>query len=538
MILAAWINKRTILLGTLTVVFLLSVGYLISTLVGSANRLVAEHHLKSLDYGSDRIENYMKAMGDLLATLKYDPQRPLAPEKATLDMNRLLHGHPEIQDLWLVSPDGCIVHATDSSLIGTALEDRALLDRAKSERRTVLSDCPVVKGQNNPHIDMIVPLFEDGAFRGIIGATIDQGRFRAVLRDIVLHENNMVLTVVNRGGVVVASSSDEITQGLQLGDAYPVNEVLGGNPGQTRARSPIFKDQRFYIYSPLLDDQWLLILSQPVEDVYSTWLAMLRTGGPLLLVSVSLLLWLVYQSIKLDNMRRLEALEYQAEKAHAVAELAASVAHEIRNPITAIRGFMQLLAHRNADAKTQEYVQIMVEEVDNVEATLSEFLNLAKPHTAQQEKCDLYDVLNSVYLLAQGRAINSGVHVIFNVPAQTLVRGDGMQLKQAFLNLCANAIQAMPRGGRLSISAVRNDDKVEVKITDNGEGIPAQHLKRLGERFFTTKATGTGIGLAVTYRIVRKYRGRIQVASVPGEGTEFTVTLHVWTDPGSGGASA
>ncbi|MEM5767157.1 MAG: ATP-binding protein, partial [Bacillota bacterium] len=73
---------------------------------------------------------------------------------------------------------------------------------------------------------------------------------------------------------------------------------------------------------------------------------------------------------------------------------------------------------------------------------------------------------------------------------------------------------------------------------DNGEGIPAQHLKRLGERFFTTKATGTGIGLAVTYRIVRKYRGRIQVASVPGEGTEFTVTLHVWTDPGSGGASA
>ncbi len=512
MILAAWINKRTILLGTLTVVFLLSVGYLISTLVGSANRLVAEHHLKALDYGSDRIENYMKAMGDLLATMKYDPQRPLAPEKATLDMNRLLHGHPEIEDLWLVSPAGRIAHATDLSLIGAAFADRALLDRARSEGRMVLSQCPVAEGRHNQHIDIIVPLFEDGAFRGVIGATIDQGRFRAVLRDIALHENNMVLTVVNREGVVVASSSDEITQGLQLGNAYPVNEALGGNPGQTRARSPIFKDQRFYIYSPLLDDQWLLILS--------------------------LLLWLVYQLIKLDNMRRLEALEYQAEKAHAVAELAASVAHEIRNPITAIRGFMQLLAHRNADAKTQEYVQIMVEEVDNVEATLSEFLNLAKPHTAQQEKCDLYDVLNSVYLLAQGRAINSGVHVIFNVPAQTLVRGDGMQLKQAFLNLCANAIQAMPRGGRLSISAVRNDDKVEVKITDNGEGIPAQHLKRLGERFFTTKATGTGIGLAVTYRIVRKYRGRIQVASVPGEGTEFTVTLHVWTDPGSGGASA
>lgn len=532
MILAERINKRTILLGTLTVVFLLSVGYLVSTLVGLANRIVAEHHQKTLDYGSHRIENYMKAIGDLLTTMKYDPQRPLSPDKVTLDMNRLLHGHPEIQDLWLVSPDGHIVYATDFSIIGFTLKDRTFLDQVKSYKRTVLTECPIVQQQNKRHVDIIVPWFEDNEFHGVVGATIEPNRLRSVLRDIVQHDNNMVLTVLDRKGAVVASSSGEILQGLPLGDSYPVSNALLGSRGQIKARSPIFKDQRFYVYSPLLDDQWFLILSQPVEDVYSPWLAMLRTGAPLLLISVSLLLWLVYQVIKLDNMRRLEALEYQAEKAHAVAELAASVAHEIRNPITAIRGFMQLLSHRNEDAKTQEYAKIVVEEVDNVEATLSEFLNLAKPHNAKQEKCDLYDVLNSVYLLAQGRAINSGIHVIFNVPEQTVVRGDGMQLKQAFLNLCANAIQAMPRGGRLNISAVRTDDKVEVKITDNGEGIPPQHLKRLGERFFTTKATGTGIGLAVTYRIIRKYRGRIQVTSVLGEGTEFTVTLRVWTEHG------
>ena len=508
-----------------------------STLVGLANRIVAEHHMKTLDYGSHRIENYMKAIGDLLATMKYDSHRPLSPDKATLKMNRLFQGHPEIQALWLVSPDSRIVHATDPALIGSVFEHRGLFNRAKSEKRIVLSECPAAQGRNNQHVDMIVPLFENGEFHGVISATVEQSKFRAVLRDIVIHENNMVLTVVNREGVVIASSSDEITQGLGLKDSYPVSQVLLGSMSQPKTRSPIFQDQRFYVYTPLLEDQWFLILSQPVEDAYSPWLPMLRTGVPLLLISVSLLLWLVYQVIKLDDIRRLEAREYQAEKAHAVAELAASVAHEIRNPITAIRGFMQLLTHRNEDAKTQEYAKIVVEEVDNVEATLSEFLNLAKPHNAKQEKCDLYDILNSVYLLAQGRAINNGVHVIFDVPERIVVWGDGMQLKQAFLNMCANAIQAMPRGGRLSISAVRIDDKVEVKITDNGEGIPSQHLKRLGERFFTTKATGTGIGLAVTYRIIRKFRGKIQVRSVLGEGTEFIVTLRVWTELGSWGSA-
>jgi signal transduction histidine kinase len=277
----------------------------------------------------------------------------------------------------------------------------------------------------------------------------------------------------------------------------------------------------------LLNAHWAIVLSQPVTDVYGSWLKMARDGIPLLLICVILLLWLTYQVYTLETMREMETMAFQAEKSHAVSELAASVAHEVRNPITVIRGFMQLLSMRSSDTKAHEYAKLIVEEVDRVEYIIGEFLSLAKPHITKREECNLYPILHSVYMLAQGRAVYSGVDVVFDVSDECTLMGDEMQLKQVFLNLCTNAIQAMPGGGTLKISTLYKEDKIDIKITDNGQGISPQSLKRLGEQFFTTKETGTGIGLALSYRIVKNHQGQIKVVSALGKGTEFTITLPI-----------
>lgn len=532
MVLSMRMQRRTMLLAVIMGVFLLSMGYLVNTLVRLADRQVIERNLQTLDYGTKRIENHIGKIEAVLSMVKYDPREAVVAQEVTRDLHHLLRDYPEVQDVWIASPARRIVYATHATIIGLDLADLEAFYQAESGKKSIMTSSTNAQWIGKPHIAIIVPLFRGTEFCGVIGASIDFHRFNEMLQDIVQHENNMVLTILDKEGTVIASSHAQAAPGRQLAVSWPVAEVLRGEAGYTREHSPVFQDERLYVYRPSLDARWAIVMSQPVTDVYAPWMPMLRDAILPMILCMVLLVGLIHQVLKLENMRRIEALEYQAEKAHAVAELAASVAHEIRNPLTAIRGFMQLLSSRGTDAKAHEYAQLIVEEVDNLEVIVGEFLNLAKPHAIKQEKCDLYHVLRSVNMLAQGRAVFNGVYVVCDVAEGCIVLGDGIQLKQAFLNLCANAIQAMPNGGKLSIAAGCVEDNVVVIIKDTGQGIPPHHLKRLGERFFTTKKNGTGIGLAVTYRIVRKHRGKISVVSSLGEGTKFTVVLPSWVEAG------
>lgn len=529
MLLSLRITQKPILL-LIIIAFLLSLGYLANTLMNLANRQVTERNLKTLNYGIGRIENHIGKIEAILGTVKYDPQENVSVEDVSKELNHLFRDHPEVQNIWIASPQRRIVYASNSAIVGLDFADAECFNKAQSGKESIIDDSTTLQWTGKSHVSITVPLFYGKEFRGITGASIDLSRFDEVLKDIVQYENNMVLTILNKDRTVIASSHREVMPGMELESFWPVGEALQGREGYAEARSPVFEDERLYVYSPLLDGHWAIVMSQPVTDVYGPWRRMLWDAIPLILLCLSLLLGLTYQVIKLENIRRMEALEFQVEKSHAVAELAASVAHEIRNPITVIRGFMQLLPRRSADPKAHEYAQLTVEEVDSVETIIGEFLNLAKPHTTKQEKCNLSHVLRSVYMLACGRAEYNSVDVFFDVAEDCMVLGDGIQLKQAFLNLCANAIEATPKGGRLTISAACAEDKVVVKIKDNGQGIPSDHLKRLGEQFFSTKANASGIGLAVTYRIVKKHRGKIDVVSSVGEGTEFTVTLPLYRE--------
>jgi two-component system sporulation sensor kinase A len=229
----------------------------------------------------------------------------------------------------------------------------------------------------------------------------------------------------------------------------------------------------------------------------------------------------------ITERKRSEELLLKSEKLSAVGQLAAGVAHEIRNPLTALKGFTQLLTDYCAGS-TKRYLDIMQTELERIDVILNELLILAKPQAVKFHPQPIGAVLQEVITLLSTQAILQNVIIESSVdPHGPVVNCERNQMKQVFVNIIKNAIEAMPGGGRLSISARTEDDKVCIQFVDEGEGIPAELVSRLGEPFFTTKEKGTGLGLLVSHRIVLAHQGTIDITSEVGKGTTVSVVLPI-----------
>ncbi|MBC7105857.1 MAG: hypothetical protein H5T97_07945 [Firmicutes bacterium] len=219
----------------------------------------------------------------------------------------------------------------------------------------------------------------------------------------------------------------------------------------------------------------------------------------------------------------------RAEKLASIGRMAAGIIHEIRNPLTSIRGFVQLVAEKRPPQDPErEYLDIVLEELDRVGDYITHFLQLAKPEQRRRTEVNLVELLRGIMVLVESQGLLRDIQVVQEYQSGLPpVIADPGQIRQVLLNLIQNAFQAMPHGGRLTVRAylAAEDGMVAVDVEDTGVGIPEEHLSRLGEFFFTTKEDGTGLGLALSYRIVREHGGTIEVRSRVGEGSKFTVRL-------------
>lgn len=214
-----------------------------------------------------------------------------------------------------------------------------------------------------------------------------------------------------------------------------------------------------------------------------------------------------------------------SEKLLAVGELAAGVAHEIRNPLTSIAGFAHILPSAPLE-KQPLYAQFIKGEIDRIDRIVNELLTLSKPRLMEYVSARLDSVLVEVSYLLEAQAHLNTVQLVPEFEANAPeVMCDVHQLKQVFINVMKNAIEAMPKGGCLTIGLRSIDEAVEVSFRDTGQGIAEDQLKRIGSPFFTTKETGTGLGLLACKRILDNHRGFMEIASKPGEGTTVTITI-------------
>lgn len=229
---------------------------------------------------------------------------------------------------------------------------------------------------------------------------------------------------------------------------------------------------------------------------------------------------------KLNEERLIEMNDYltiQSEKLKVVAQLSASIAHEVRNPLTSISGFLQLIKE-NKDLK-DEYIDIIFAELERIGLVLNEFLVLSKPNSRNFQPFNFAKALEYVVALISSEANMRNTDIqVSGFDQSEWVYGDENQIKQVLINLIKNAIEAMPEGGVVEITKSSTPSHIVVHVTDSGPGIPDEVLKYIGQPFFTTKETGTGLGLSICKKILENHKGKMEIEST-NNGTTIKVIL-------------
>jgi two-component system, sporulation sensor kinase A len=229
----------------------------------------------------------------------------------------------------------------------------------------------------------------------------------------------------------------------------------------------------------------------------------------------------------ITERQKTRELLLRSEKLSVAGQLSAGIAHEIRNPLTAIKGFLQLM--KSGQPAKQEYLDVISEELNRIEDILSELLLLAKPQALKREVLDIRNLLEQMITLLGPQAILKNIDVEAEFASGLPnITADENQLKQIFINFIKNAMESMPDGGLIRVRALAEQPSfVHILIIDNGCGIPEEQLARLGEPFYTTKEKGTGLGLMVSRKIIEEHGGSLFIHSKINEGTTIEVKLPV-----------
>jgi len=227
----------------------------------------------------------------------------------------------------------------------------------------------------------------------------------------------------------------------------------------------------------------------------------------------------------ISERKKNEELLINSEKLYVAGQLAAGIAHEIRNPLTSLKGFIQLLS--SGRGNIDHFYDIMKTELIRIDSIVSELLMLSKPQVYEFVHKDAYQMMTDTVNLLETQAILHNVIIELHADHRPLwVCGVENQLKQAFINVLKNAIEAMHNGGSVTINMSLDPDLgVLIRIKDEGAGMPAQQLSKIGQPFYTTKDKGTGLGLMVTYKIINNHQGHITAESELGVGTTFIIQL-------------
>ncbi|MCU9612541.1 ATP-binding protein [Caldibacillus lycopersici] len=214
----------------------------------------------------------------------------------------------------------------------------------------------------------------------------------------------------------------------------------------------------------------------------------------------------------------------QNDKLAVIGQLAAGIAHEIRNPLTSLKGFIQLM--RSDKSFNEQYLKIMDNEINVVESISRELMVLAKPQPEDFKLCDIQTIFENCMTLLEGEIFQKRVKIIRKYSMEKItVLCDEQKIKQVLINLVKNALDAMEGPGNITVKISKRGNHGVISIKDEGVGIPNELIDKLGKPFFTTKSNGNGLGLMMSFKIIEEHNGKIAVKSEPGVGTVFTISI-------------
>jgi len=360
------------------------------------------------------------------------------------------------------------------------------------------------------------------AFSIYIGILIETIQLTTNLKESQMYQQFLlenlpigVIVVNEQGSVIVFNQTAEKISGINKKD------VIGGN-FETVVPEP-FRG----LFAELLKrnieiDNKELILSKNGNAIS------LRTSGSRF---YSIDGGLLGAQVIFSDISQLKMLEHQAERNERLASLgilAGGIAHEIRNPLVALKTFSQLLPEKFADANFRsDYLKVVIPEIDRINHLIEQLLVFAKPRPPRMEEFDLISVIESTILLVSNQEKFRSISIQTSFNGKDIkIRADSEKIKQALLNLLFNAAEAIDKkDGVINISVSKNEGKIIIKIVDNGSGISSEDMNKIFNPLFTTKQYGTGLGLSIVNEIIAQHDGRIYVESQKNHGTRVIIHL-------------
>ncbi|HZG74021.1 MAG TPA: ATP-binding protein [Chondromyces sp.] len=305
--------------------------------------------------------------------------------------------------------------------------------------------------------------------------------------------------------------------------AYPIMTVLASIVSKRYLNGTIKSKVIIGVSLSFTSSILVLSFSEQIYEVSmteSTWIQYF------IIVNLGMLVTLLLLEVILTNSNILQKL-IKAEKLEVVSHLAASISHEVRNPLTVSRGFMQMLKDDvSADTK-KEYVSIAIQELDRASEIINDYLTFAKAVPDKEEEIDVVKLIHHASNVITPLANMNGVEIDVSGTDDTrcIVLGEVKKFEQCMINILKNGIESMKTGGKLQIFIEHRHPYIQIIIQDEGMGMTPEQLSRLGEPYFTTKDKGTGLGMMVSFSIINGMGGKVNVESEYGKGTCFTILL-------------
>lgn len=330
-------------------------------------------------------------------------------------------------------------------------------------------------------------------------------------------------TLLDRHGVVRFHTNQSL-----IGQPYPVNDQTVFKAGVSEQRERLGTGEEVYLLRTRVHttrEEYLLVLAL---HTYRADQVIRRAKTGITVVSaLTIALWglTVLLFVVLRREERHRKKMSRREELARLGEMGAVMAHEIRNPLAGIKGFAQLVETASDLEQARRHASKIVTQSLRMEALVNDLLAFARDDQAEREITDLSVLVQDCAVLLRPEAAHQQVTIEVVVPRQLMAHVVVDRITQLLLNLMKNAIQAMPEGGLLAVGLHQKSGYVHISVKDNGTGIPPDHLQRIFEPFWTSKAQGTGLGLALCRKVAEEHGGRLTVESRRGTCTEFVVTL-------------
>ncbi|MGE7184548.1 ATP-binding protein [Peribacillus sp. NPDC006672] len=498
-------------------------------------------------------------------------------EERSVELKKFIDAKRNYYGVLHLDMEGNVIADTSNKMIGDNLAKRIWFKEAK-EGHVFLSDVYKTQAYSKPIIALSAPVYDNtGKMTGVVSPAFrleglwemmekkaDEISGKYPVNFFMINQEGIMISKKNPHGVIQDSALEEM--GLtkeKLMEASLSDELYSAENGEKiHSIQPVHTTAQ-------TENKWFVVVGadkkqvfQPLNDLLSRYL----TIYSIVFVSIILAVYLLtktlvrpvqdlveatedfiegkefvvshkrsfeeMEKLNLAFLRMMETIEdrekeiVRTEKLKYVGQLAAGVAHEIRNPLTTIKGFFQLLKSQDHDkALIEKYSDVMLHEVDRVNVFVTQLLDLAKPHQLEWEKIDLKDFLDEIIATYTSSIPSSPVKLINGVTQSVFVYSDRNRLRQVLLNVLNNSYEAIEAKGQIELQLTAESQYIKLMVRDDGKGINPKNLKNIGMPFYTTKPDGNGLGVATCIQIMEELKGEFQIESVHDEGTKVTLII-------------